>query len=205
MKVNSKALEMTYIIRDEIRKLLSGREIRRITDPNGTRAAVLVPLFEKENTWHILFIKRTTKVSHHKGQISFPGGAYDEADQTLETTALRETFEEIGVNEEAIEILGELDDSRTVTSNYIISAFVGYIEYSQVNFQLHEFEIEEHFEVPLSVLLQRNNYSEGWYSYEGKLRPAYFYQYKQHVIWGATARILKQFLDLIKPIFSSHS
>ncbi|MFQ5820804.1 MAG: NUDIX hydrolase [Candidatus Heimdallarchaeota archaeon] len=62
--------------------------------------------------YHLLFLKRTTKVSHHKGQISFPGDAYDEVDQTLETTALRETFEEIGVNEEAIEILGELDDSR---------------------------------------------------------------------------------------------
>jgi len=193
------------MFRKEIRKILSERAIRKITNSTGRRAAVLVPLFEKEDKYHLLFIKRTTKVSHHKGQISFPGGAYDEADQTLKTTALRETFEEIGVNEDAIEILGELDDSRTVTSNYIISAFVGYIEYSQVNFQLHEFEIEELFEVPLSVLLQRNNFSEGWYSYEGKLRPAYFYQYKQHVIWGATARILKQFLDLIKPIFSSRS
>lgn len=193
------------MFRNEIRKILSGRAIRKITDTTGRRAAVLVPLFKKKNIYHLLFIKRTTKVSHHKGQISFPGGAYDDADQTLETTALRETFEEIGVNKDAIEILGELDDSRTVTSNYIISAFVGYIEYSQVNFQIHEFEIEEHIEVPLKVLLQRNNFNEGWYSYEGKLRPAYFYHYKQHVIWGATARILKQFLDLIKPIFCSDS
>ncbi|MFX0207298.1 MAG: NUDIX hydrolase, partial [Candidatus Hodarchaeota archaeon] len=151
------------MFRNEIRKILSGRAIQRITDSTGRRAAVLVPLFKKKNIYHLLFVKRTTKVSHHKGQISFPGGAYDEADQSLETTALRETFEEIGVHEDAIEILGELDDSRTVTSNYIISAFVGYIEYSQVNFQFHEFEIEEHYEIPLSVLLQRNNYSEGWY------------------------------------------
>ncbi|MFX0203336.1 MAG: NUDIX hydrolase [Candidatus Hodarchaeota archaeon] len=193
------------MFRNEIRKILSGRAIQKIIDPTSRRAAVLIPLFKKDDIYHLLFIKRTTKVSHHKGQISFPGGAYDEADQTLETTALRETYEEIGVNENAIEILGELDDSRTVTSNYIISAFVGYIEYSQVNFKFHEFEIEDHIEMPLSVLLHRNNFSEGWYSYEGKLRPAYFYQYKQHVIWGATARILKQFLDLIKPLFSSRS
>ncbi len=193
------------MFRNEIRKILSGRAIQKIIDPTSRRAAVLIPLFKKDDIYHLLFIKRTTKVSHHKGQISFPGGAYDEADQTLETTALRETYEEIGVNENAIEILGELDDSRTVTSNYIISAFVGYFEYSQVNFKFHEFEIEDHIEMPLSVLLHRNNFSEGWYSYEGKLRPAYFYQYKQHVIWGATARILKQFLDLIKPLFSSRS
>ncbi|MFQ6123978.1 MAG: NUDIX hydrolase [Candidatus Heimdallarchaeota archaeon] len=189
------------MFRSQIREVLSGRAIRKITDPSSRRAAVLVPLFKKNNIYHLLFIKRTTKVSHHKGQISFPGGAYDDADQTLETTALRETFEEIGVNKDAIEILGGLDDSRTITSNYIISAFVGYFEYSQVNFKFHEFEIEDHFEVPLSVLLLRNNFSEGWYSYEGKLRPVYFYHYKQHVIWGATARILKQFLDLIRPLF----
>ena len=188
---------------NEIRKLLSGREIRRITDPSSTRAAVLVPLFEKNNTYHVLFTKRTTKVRHHKGQISFPGGVYDDSDQTLETTALRETFEEIGVREDTIELLGELDETRTVTSNFIISAFVGHMNYSRVNFKLHEVEIDEILEVPLPVLLDRGNVREEMYPLAGELHPVYFYHYKQHVIWGATARILKQLLDLITPQFVS--
>lgn len=189
------------MLRYEIKKLLTGKKIHRITDPNGIRAAVLVPLFEKENTYHLLFTKRTHKVRHHKGQISFPGGAYDYTDQSLETTALRETYEEIGVGKDAIEILGELNTTRTVTSNYIVSAFVGYMDYKNVTFKLHEVEIEELIEVPLSALLDRNNFREELYSHDGKQRPVYFYHYKQHVIWGATARILKQLLDLIGPLF----
>jgi len=205
MTVAADPLEMVYMLQHEIKKRLKGREIRRITDPTGRRAAVLVLLFEKENTYHILFTKRTNKVRHHKGEVSFPGGVYDEGDRTLETTAHRETFEEIGVGKDAIDILGELNETRTVTSNYIVSAFVGYMDYSRVNYKLHEAEIDELIEVPLPVLLDRNNFREELYSHAGELHPVYFYHYKQHVIWGATARILKQLLDLIAPLFVSSS
>lgn len=187
----------------EIKTLLTKRKVKRINDPTGRRASILVPLFKKENRYHILFAKRTNNVRYHKGEVSFPGGAYDEEDQTLETTAFRETFEEIGVENEKIEILGELDETRTITSNFIVSAFVGYLDYSQVTFKLHEVEVAELIEVPLLILLDPNNVREESYFYAGKHRPVYFYQYNQHVIWGATARILKQFLDLIAPLFPS--
>ena len=187
-----------------IKTLITKREIKRINDPTSRRAAVLVPLFMKQNNYHILFAKRTNDVRHHKGEVSFPGGAYDKEDQTLKTTAFRETYEEIGVEKEKIEILGELDETRTVTSNFIVSAFVGFLDYSHVTFKLHEAEVAELIEVPLPILLDPNNFREESYFYAGKHRPVYFYQYNQHVIWGATARILKQFLELIAPLFPSN-
>jgi 8-oxo-dGTP pyrophosphatase MutT (NUDIX family) len=202
MKVAADRVEIVSMLQ-EIKAILAKRKVKRINDPTGRRAAVLVPLFKKEDRYHILFAKRTNNVRHHKGEVSFPGGAFDEEDKTLESTAYRETFEEIGV--EKIEILGELDETRTVTSNFIVSAFVGYLDYSQVTFKLQEVEVAELIEVPLQIVLDPNNVREESYFYAGKHRPVYFYQYNQQVIWGATARILKQFLELITPLFPVHN
>ncbi len=186
---------------NKIKRCLSERTIRRITNTNCIRAAVLVPLLEKDNSYQILFTKRTNKVRHHKGQISFPGGSYDETDNTLENTALRETLEEIGVEKNDIRILGELDETRTVTSNYIVSAYVGYINHSQITYKIQEDEIDELIEVPLTALLEPSIFREEEYTHEGKQRSVLYYHYEQHVIWGATARILKQFLDIIAHLF----
>jgi len=202
MKVAADPVEIVSMLQ-EIKAILTKRKIKRINDPTGKRAAVLVLLFTKEDRYHILFAKRTNNVRHHKGEVSFPGGAYDKKDKTLETTAYRETYEEIGVENEKIEILGELDETRTITSNFIVSAFVGYLDYSQVTFKLHEVEVAELIEVPLLILLDPNNVREESYFYAGKHQPVYFYQYNQYVIWGATARILKQFLELIMPLLPS--
>lgn len=183
---------------DEIHEILSRRKRKVIDHLPFPRAAVLVPLFQKEGNCHILFTKRTDQVRHHKGEISFPGGMFDEGDGDLRRTALREAFEEIGLKEEKVNILGVLDDIVTVTE-FIVTPFVGVFPYPYP-FELSPIEIAELIEVPFASLLDPDRFGEKEIIQIGQRRMVQAYQYKHHNIWGATARILRQFLDLITPI-----
>ncbi len=185
-------------MKERIRRILSQREKQNIVGTGAplAPAAVILPLYHKEGEYHILFTKRTEKVEHHKGQISFPGGARHEEDRSLEDTALRETFEEIGVHPEDVEILGELDNMRTVSSSFLITPFVAVIPYPY-EFTVNTDEIEELLEVPIAALLDEKNYREEFQIYQGITYWGSVYEYRGKVIWGATARILKQFLDLV--------
>ncbi len=180
---------------EELEKILAHRQRKVIDHPALTRAAVLVPLFNKLDECHILFTRRTQHVRYHKGQISFPGGMFDEDDQDLTRTALREAFEEIGLEEKDVHIIGGLDDIVTVT-DFIVTPFVGHIPYPY-RFKLSEIEIDELIEVPLSSLLDPECFSEKENDDEYGKRMIYTYQYGKHAIWGATALILKQLLELI--------
>ncbi len=180
---------------EDLRNILCTRERKIIEDPSFARAAVLVPLFKKANDYHLLFTRRTDLVKHHKGEISFPGGMVDESDSNLEMTALREAFEEIGLKERDVQIIGMLDDIVTV-SQFIVTPIVGVLPYPY-SFKLSEVEIAELIEVPLSALLQKECFGEREIFRGREQEIVYSYQYGDHVIWGATARILKQFLDLI--------
>ncbi|HSR32918.1 MAG TPA: CoA pyrophosphatase, partial [Anaerolineae bacterium] len=132
----------------QVRYILASRDRSELDDPSLACAAVLVPLFCREGEWHVLVTRRTQLVEHHKGQISFPGGACDPEDADLQATALRETFEEIGIPPGAVEILGALDDFMTVT-DFVVTPFVGVIPHPFV-YQLNELEVEAVIEVPLS-------------------------------------------------------
>lgn len=184
--------------KERISRILSQRERQTIvfTDAPLAPAAVLVPLYEKRGEYYILFTRRTERVEHHKGQICFPGGARHEGDRSLLDAALRETFEEVGVKPEDVEVLGELDRMATLTSNFLISPFVGIIPYPY-EFTVSEDEIQELVEVPISALLDEKNYREESQVYEGKPYLASFFEHEGKVIWGATAVILKQFLALV--------
>jgi 8-oxo-dGTP pyrophosphatase MutT (NUDIX family) len=175
--------------------VLTARKRIRIQGDHLTPSAILLPLFKKENGNHVLFTKRTEIVKNHKGEISFPGGAYDEEDETLERTALRESFEEIGLRERDIQILGCLDDVETI-SNFVIRPYVGIFPYPYP-FRMNRHEIEEIIEVPLESLLEKDRFQEKKVFFEGDKRTIYTYRYGKHLIWGATAKILKQFLDLL--------
>ncbi len=135
-------------------------------------------------------------VEHHKGQISFPGGRQDEKDKDLLTTALREAREEMGIEKKDVRILGELDDICTATTDFCVSPFVALIPYPYP-FKVNSREIEEVLEVPLSVLLDESRFRQELHKGDGKPFLVYFYQHKDHTIWGATAGILKQLLDLL--------
>jgi 8-oxo-dGTP pyrophosphatase MutT (NUDIX family) len=180
---------------DQIKVILSTRDRRIIENPSFAHAAVLVPLFMKGEDCHIIFTKRTDTVRYHKGEISFPGGVFDETDSELERTALREAFEEIGLKENDVQIIGVLDDIVTITQ-FIVTPFVGVFPYPY-SFELSPIEIAELIEVPLSALLDEGCLSEREIIRGTGKEVVLAYQYQDHVIWGATARILKQFLDLI--------
>lgn len=180
---------------EQLKQALSQRQKRRIVDKSRTSAAVMVPLCHQNGEYYLLFTKRTERVLTHKGQISFPGGAYEGKDGVLVNTALRECAEEIGLSPEVVEMLGELDDMATIGSNYIISPFVAVIPW-ECSFKAQPEEVEEIIKVPISVLLDKTCVRCGTDILDGKMINAYFYQYQDRVIWGATARILNQFLDI---------
>ncbi len=158
-------------------------------------AAVLLPLYYKQGEYHLLFTQRTETVREHKGQISFPGGAYEEGDRTLLDTALRECAEEIGLSPQDVEVLGALDDECSLTTNYIISPFVGLIPWPY-HFQINKDEIAEIIEIPLSQLLKSDYLPGEFWTPDGEPVISHFYQYHGKVIWGATARILNNFLAI---------
>jgi len=183
-------------LRKQIADVLAQRKPSTINDRGLVQAAVLLPLFDKNREPHLLFTKRTLTVATHKGQISFPGGARDEEDQSLQFTALRETYEEVGVRSGDVEVLGRLDDITTYSSNFVVSPFVAAIPYPY-QFNICKAETEYVLEVPISALLDRSCFTEDAIVRNGVVDPAYFYQYQGNLIWGATARILTQFLDSV--------
>ena len=167
-------------MKQRLRQALSRRQKQRIVDASRASSAVLLPIYYKEGQCYVLFTKRTEMVKNHKGQISFPGGAYQEGDGRLVNTALRECTEEIGLVAEEVEILGELDD--TITSNYIISPFVAFIPWPY-QFKVDASEVEELLEVPISALLNRGSLPQETEIIDGKTITSYFYHYQERVIW----------------------
>jgi len=187
------------LMEQRLRQALSRRQKQHIVEPGWVPSAVLVPIYYKEGQYYLLFIKRTEKVKEHKGEISFPGGAYGEGDGTLLDTALRESDEEVGLAPGEVEVLGVLDDIVTKTSGYVISPFVALIPWPY-QFKINREEVEEIIEVPISVLQDKSCVHQETEIIEGEAVTSYFYHYQGRVIWGATARILNQFLDILTQI-----
>ena len=186
-------------MKDRLKRALAERPKITIERCDRIPAAVLIPLYESGGKNHIVFIKRTELVSTHKGQYSFPGGARDLTDKSFLETALRESNEEIGLRVEDIEILGELDDEITTTSNFVMTPFVGFIPWPYV-FTINEWEVDSILTVPLSHLLDDRYLTRGTEELEGNQIPSYSYDYKGHVIWGATARILHKLLAILRSL-----
>jgi len=183
--------------KDGIRTALSRRK-KKVEDPTGFMpAAVLLPLFEKGGDYYLVFTKRSETVNYHKGQFSFPGGRPHPDDKSLLDTALRESWEEIGLPPKDAEVLGELDDIATYTTGFIISPFVATIP-SFHKFTANPAEVDEIIEVPLHVLQDKKNFAEEMLDVGGRQIMQYFYHYRDHVIYGATARIVKHFLEVVE-------
>jgi len=186
-------------MKEKLRQNLASRQRMDLSSGGLTESAVLIPIFCKDGEYHILFAQRTDQVPHHKGQISFPGGARSKADATLQDTALRESREEIGLKAKDAAIVGELDDTPTTTSGYNISPFVAFIPYPY-EFVLSPYEIKEVFSVPISVLLHKANRKKEHYTFGGQVYFGYSYEYEGRVIWGATAKIVQQLLEIWQSI-----
>ena len=165
--------------------------------PDGLMpAAVMLLLYRKDGEYCVLLNKRSMTVEHHKGEMSFPGGARDPEDADFEATARRETHEEMGISPDDITILGRLDDNVT-RSNFLVKVFVGTIPYPY-EFLPSSIEIAEVVEIPIGVL--RDPATLRWDSRieDGKRVAVRSYGYQQHLVYGATAKILDQFLDIIE-------
>jgi 8-oxo-dGTP pyrophosphatase MutT (NUDIX family) len=170
----------------------------RTLDPTGNpRAGVLVPLYSHMDDLHVVFTKRTDRVQHHRGEISFPGGAMEPEDEDLIVTALRETEEEIGLSRDHIEVIGRLDDIVTISS-FHVSVYVGEIDArrSPYVWQPHEHEVAEVLEVPLHHLLDEANLVEVPRQRDGQLVIMEGFRFGENIIWGATGRMLRNFLDV---------
>jgi 8-oxo-dGTP pyrophosphatase MutT (NUDIX family) len=177
------------------RSRLAARE-RRVVPPGPlVPAAVLVPIVDRGEP-HMLFAKRSETVGSHRGQISFPGGVVDPGDASHLEAALRECEEEIGLPRSLVEPLGALDDTETVATNFVITPWVGVIR-QPVAWRPDGAEIERVIEVPVAALCKPGGLRVEEWERNGVRRPVYFFDYGDDTIWGATARIVKHYLDVV--------
>jgi 8-oxo-dGTP pyrophosphatase MutT (NUDIX family) len=164
-------------------------------EPGAVPAAVLVPLFLRDGEYHLLFTKRTSHLTHHSGEISFPGGVRDPGDLNSAETALREAWEEVGVAPQDVMVLGELDDTESI-HNYVVTPVVGVFP-PDYRLTINDAEIERIIEVPLSHFEKPGVYRTEDWQWRGKRLAMHFYMHGEDEIWGLTARILKNFLDVL--------
>ena len=166
--------------------------------PHARKSAVLLALFEQENTLYLAFIRRASTLRAHSGEIAFPGGSVDASDSSPIMTALREAHEEIGLEPAQVEVLGVLSPVFTVVSNYLILPVVGYLPHGLGKLYLQPSEVAELILAPLHALADPTiAHTEQW-SREGMTRTVYFYDHGPYRIWGATGRILSMLLALLQ-------
>jgi len=194
------ALKIHELLSDEsgfkeyIRDILSQHKRRIIPREDLRESAVLLPLCWNKGEPQVVVTKRSMDVEHHKGEISFPGGRSELQDKGLVTTALREAQEEVGLDQKHVDVLGLLDDHISILG-YHITPVVGAIPYP------YDFRINTESETLLLVPLRHAFSDTAWMAERSFFRGSginiYFLEIEGGVVWGATARILKHFVDLI--------
>jgi len=173
-----------------------GNKTYQEAEGSSLKAGVLVLLYPWKKKLHLVLTKRTPSVLFHQGQISFPGGRQDRG-ESLEQTALREAREELMIEPAKIKILGELTPLYIPPSNYCIYPIVAAID-QRPEFQPSSHEVAEIIEVPLDQLLDDTNISREVWTIKGIKADVPFYLFKGHKIWGATAMVLAELVELLK-------
>jgi 8-oxo-dGTP pyrophosphatase MutT (NUDIX family) len=153
-------------------------------------AAILVPLIWRDSDWQILMTKRAAHLSHHAGQISFPGGALDASDEGLIDTALREAHEEISLAPPSVRVMGSLLPVRS-PAGFIVQPIVGMIGGDIFNeLRPDPAEVDSIFTLPLAHIGQPDNFSLVPRQTEGRDNSYWVVSHAEHYIWGLSARVL---------------
>lgn len=175
-----------------------GHRLYSEVELTSLKAGVMLVLYPRDGALHMPLIRRTATVLHHRDQIGLPGGQL-EGEETFEQAALRETREELGIPPEKIKVLGHLTPLYIPPSNYCIYPVVGVLGETPV-FLPDPWEVAEVFDVPLAHLLDSHHtHTETW-TIQGEPVQVPFYAFGHHKIWGATAMVLAEFLELIGDI-----
>jgi 8-oxo-dGTP pyrophosphatase MutT (NUDIX family) len=190
---------------ERIRELLAARQAdpyispmrETNSDEEATPAAVLIPMLKINEQWNLLYILRTVKdTDRHSGQVAYPGGRLD-GDESAEEGALREAYEEVGLDREDVRMLGKLEDFITI-SNYSVTPVVGVIPWPR-ELKPQPEEVQRIFTVPLAWLADPANREERErIAPNGEtLKVVYFTEYDRELVWGVTARITLNFLQAL--------
>ena len=158
-------------------------------------AGVLVPIMDRAGELSVLFTQRSADLTHHPGQISFPGGSMEEHDADVQATALRETHEEIGITPQQVSVIGYLGPTPTITG-YAVTPTIGIVDPSS-ELIIDAMEVEYAFEVPLEFLLDEGSVQHTQREFDGHKVPMVEYQYEGQRIWGVTAHILQVFRKIL--------
>lgn len=209
--VSSSAKRIVEAIEVKLRESLPGYEAQKRMEPSvradllgntlpnqATRkSAVLILLYPADFGLNFVLIKRQTYDGPHSGQVSLPGGKFDDTDQTLDGTALRETYEEVGIEPGQVRLLGRLTELYIPVSNMVVQPFVGFTPQKPV-FTPNLQEVEYIVKVPLTDLLAEANKSVRVISSHGRAITAPHYNLNNEIIWGATAMILSEFEEVVR-------
>jgi 8-oxo-dGTP pyrophosphatase MutT (NUDIX family) len=172
---------------------------RAFSPPPGVearQAGVLLLLYPIRGLLHLALTVRTASLNHHGGQISLPGGGWEEGDASLQETALREAQEEIGIATDGLELLGSLTPLYVPPSNNLVHPLVAYAQ-QRPALRPDPTEVAELLEVPLHLLLDPATRREEDWMWRGARLHVPFYAVGEHKVWGATAIILAEFVALL--------
>jgi len=179
------------VLEQSLLSFTPGREDWRPSLEKTRPAGVLVPIIQREEGLSILLTQRAAHLKDHAGQISFPGGSYEASDRSIVETALRETFEEVGITQDRVSVLGTLPQYVTISA-FSITPVVGTVA-PPFQTRLEASEVADVFEVPLAHVLNPANHQRHFREEKGIRRGFYAIPYKDRFIWGATAGILVNF------------
>ena len=188
-------LEAQYKLAPKIRKKFTQEDFKKVIPK---KAGVLVLIFpDKDNEANLLLTKRATYKGNHSAQISFPGGKVEEGDVSIVETALREANEEIGINVESVKVIKKVTKSYIPPSNFMVTPTLGYVTLMP-QFKIN-YEVAEIISISLKDLLDDDKQIKKVMStsyMENIEVPCY--QFKGHIVWGATAMILSEIKELLK-------